>query len=706
MARRREEVVAAVGRRTDRGAAQVPSGPSDEVSVNQNSLDVSRPVEQRMDQRAAPRTRPQRRLTQAELDAFLEKAADLLRGGVDHSEFRGYVFALLFYKRINDVYLENVAALELELGDTDLARDPRMHDFVVPDECMWEKVARKTERELGTALNDAMRAIERANEPKFDGILANSTVDFNAQDRLPRSKLVEIVNHFGKQPLGHAHVSDDLFGNAYEYLIRNFASKAGKSSGEFYTPKEVAYLMSEIVEPQPGHHVCDWAAGSAGLLLQCRGYIERHYGKNACDRLFFYMQESNPSTANIARINMFLHGVRSFQQAPALDSLRDPYFREGQTRRLRQFDRIVMNPPFSLESWGYDDFVGGDPYDRLGFGMPPRDNGDYAWMQQVVKSLKPTGRAIVVMSQGILFRGQPEQTLEDDGRNQKADAEYLIRKGFADTDLIECVIVLPSKLFYGNSVPGCLVVLNKRKAPEHKGKILLIWAARHYLNANPQNLLRRADCMRVLVPWRAFGDLVKCRELVPEHERALIAEIERERDTVLVEIDGAYGPFVGALPALRGELAEREALAEKEPPKDKEGKKRFREQKKANAERLKELKRELKALEKLETEAEEKRTTARQQADREIALARETAADLLRIAADPFEAQRYFVVSERAEVEENEFSLNLPRYVDTFEPEEKIEIGEALEALGAVSVTATEKLHAITDQLRIGDKVA
>lgn len=641
---------------------------------------------------ARPKSRPQRRLTQAELDAFLEKAADLLRGGVDHSEFRGYVFALLFYKRINDVYLENVAALEGKLGDTALARDPRMHDFVVPDDCVWEKVARMTERELGTGLNDAMRAIERANEPKFDGILANTTVDFNAQDRLPRGKLVEIINHFGKLPLDHAHVSDDLFGNAYEYLIRNFASKAGKSSGEFYTPKEVAYLMSEIVEPRPGHHVCDWAAGSSGLLLQCRSYIERHYGKQACDRLFFYMQESNSSTANIARINMFLHGVRSFQQAPATDSLRAPYFREGQTRRLRQFDRIVMNPPFSLESWGYDDFVGGDPYERFGFGMPPRDNGDYAWMQQVVKSLKPTGQAIVVMSQGILFRGQPEQTLEEDGRNQKADAEYLIREGFVKTDLIECVIVLPSKLFYGNSVPGCLVVLNKRKAPEHKGKILLIWASRHYQNANPQNLLRRADCMRVLVPWRAFGELGECHKLVPQHEQALIAEIEHERDKAVAEIELAYDPFLESLPALRRELAEREVFEELTPPGDKEAKKKFREEKKANSERLKELKRELKALEKLAAEAEEKRSAARQHAEREVNLVREAAADLLRICADPAEARRYFVVSERPEIEENEFNLNLPRYVDTFEPEQRIEITDALKDLGDAERSAASKL--------------
>ena len=260
--------------------------------------------------------------------------------------------------------------------------------------------------------------------------------------------------------------------------------------------------------------------------------------------------------------------------------------------------------------------------------------------------------------------------MEEDGRNQKADAEYLIREGLVKADLIECVIVLPSKLFYGNSVPGCLVVMNKRKKPERKNKILLIWASRHYQNANPQNLLRRTDCMRVIVPWRAFGDLDRCRALVPEHERALIADIERERDAALAEIDAAYGPLLGPLPGLRAELVKREALAEKPPPEGKEAKKAYREEKKANTERLKNLKRELKALEKLEVEADEKRAVACQHADREIALARETAADLLRICADPAEAGRYFVVSERAAIEENEFNLNLPRYVDTFEPEE------------------------------------
>jgi type I restriction enzyme M protein len=419
--------------------------------------------------------RPVRRLTQSELDNFLDKAADILRGNVDHSEFRGYVFALLFFKRISDIYLEEIRKLTAELGDEQLARDPKMHNFVVPDACLWDEVARKSRNELGTALNEAMIAIERANQPKFDGILTNK-IDFNKADELPREKLINLINHFSSQVFDRAHVSDDVFGNAYEHLIRNFASKAGKSSGEFYTPAEVAYLMAEIVEPQPGDSVADWAAGSGGLLLQCRNYVKRHGGDP--NRLLLYAQESNVATYNISRINMILHGVPSWNHRQG-DSIRNPRLLD-EGNRLLKFDRIVMNPPFSLEDWGYDDLLGGDPHHRFELGTPPRDTGDYAWLQQVVKSLKDDGRAVIVMSQGVLFRGQPEQTEEEDGRNQKADSEYVIREGFVKGDFIECVIVLPSKLFYGNNVPGCLIVLNKNKAPERKGKILMIWASRHF----------------------------------------------------------------------------------------------------------------------------------------------------------------------------------------------------------------------------------
>lgn len=436
-----------------------------------------------------------------------------------------------------------------------------MHNFIVPDDVLWDNVVTKPRNEVGTALNEAMIAIERANEPKFDGILT-SRIDFNKSDELPREKLINLINHFRTQTFDHAHVSDDVFGNAYEHLIRNFASKAGKSSGEFYTPAEVAYLMAEIIEPEEGHSVGDWASGSGGLLLQSRNYVRRHGGDP--ERLLLYAQESNVATYNISRINMILHGVRSWTHRRE-DSIRVPLLLDDGNRLLR-FDRIVMNPPFSLEDWGYDELEAGDPHDRFTFGLPPRDNGDYAWLQQVVKSLEDDGKSIVVMSQGVLFRGQPEQTEEVDGRNRRADAEYVIRRAFVEEDLIECVIVLPSKLFYGNNVPACLVVLNKQKPKERAERILMIWASRDFKQANPQNLLRPSDLMRILVPWRAYGDPAVAKSLVPDHEASLIAEEEAERDRRLQDIDDAYAPLVDALDQqkgrIRGHLGGRRVRAE------------------------------------------------------------------------------------------------------------------------------------------------
>ena len=184
--------------------------------------------------------------------------------------------------------------------------------FVVPADSLWAAVVGVPSTQLGQSLNDAMLAIERANAPKFDGILT-SKIDFNKQDELPRSKLVDLKNHFSGRKFDKAHVPDGLFGDAYEYLIRTFASKAGKSSGEFYTPREVSYLMSEIIEPAEQHEVCDWASGSGSLLLQCREYLRRH-GRDP-NRLFLFAQESNVATYNISRINRILHGVNSWASA-------------------------------------------------------------------------------------------------------------------------------------------------------------------------------------------------------------------------------------------------------------------------------------------------------------------------------------------------------------------------------------------------------
>lgn len=661
---------------------------------------------------------PLRRMTQAELDAFLEKAADILRGNVDHSEFRGYVFALLFFKRISDIFEESVRNLAKKLGD-ELANDQTMQKkslpFVVPADSTWDVVTIGTKDKpvssltLGQSLNDAMLAIERANAPKFDGILTNK-IDFNKTDELPRTKLVELKNHFSSRKFDRAHVPDDLFGDAYEYLIRTFASKAGKSSGEFYTPKEVSYLMSEIIEPAEQHEICDWASGSASLMLQCREYLRRH--RKDPNRLFLYAQESNVATYNISRINLILHGVNSWHPAHG-DSLRTPRHLTSDNK-LKQFDRIVMNPPFSLKSWGFEDFTDGDPYDRFDYGMPPADNGDYAWMQHVVRSLKPDGKGIIVMSQGVLFRGQPKLTEEEDGRNKKPDDEYLIRAGFLRDDLIEAIIVLPSGIFYGNNVPACLVILNKRKPPDRKGRVLMIWASRDYQHANPQCLLRRADCLRILLPWRAYGDAAKAISILPREGQAILDEITHDRVHALQEISDAYDAVLTALPVLRaegeslspdgfkrwqtkpdathpawgklGQLTEEIAVLEKQekPPaavirlKKEALRALTRSVKDDVSVRLKIVRSQIKALEKLEKERAERISEVSRRAERETAEVQEAISDLRRICCDSALARRYFVVAEKGEVEENEFNLNLPRFVDTFEPEEEVDLEAAV----------------------------
>ena len=517
--------------------------------------------------------RPTRRMTQGELESYLDKAADILRGNADHSEFRGYVFALLFYKRINDCFDEEVLTQVATLTGAGvpreqallLARDPQNHHFIVPESAAWNKVARSVKGLLGLALNNAMLAIERANahrENNFDGILTGK-IDFNRHDELPRDKLVNLINHFGSQTFDRAHVSDDLFGNAYEYLIRNFASRSGKSSGEFYTPAEVGFLMAEVLQPKAGMSICDWASGSGGLLLQCIRHVKKHGGD--LRQLRLHGQESNGTTYNISRINMILHGIPVWEHKQG-DSLRDPRHLTAD-HRVKQFDRVIMNPPFSLEDWGYDTVAAGDKFGRLSFGMPPASNGDWAWLQQIVKSLKDAdpdtgegGQGMVVMSQGVLFRGQPEQTEAEDGQNQKADAEYLIRRGFIEADLIEAIVVLPSKLFYGNGVPGSLILLNKAKPAARQGKVLMIWASRHFQKGNPQNLLRPSDLMRILVPWRAFGDLEQAQLLIDAQEAQLILEEEAKRDARLTDIEDAFGPVLEPLPRLTAELATLDAL--------------------------------------------------------------------------------------------------------------------------------------------------
>src|ERR1019366_6138688 len=316
------------------------------------------------------------------------------------------------------------------------------------------------------------------------------------------------------------------------------------------------------------------------------------------------------------------------------------------------------------------------------------------------------GKAIVVMSQGILFRGQPQLTEAEDRRNKKADDEYLIRSGFLRDDLIEAVIVLPSGIFYGNTPPPCLAIINKRKPAARKDRVLMIWASRHYQHANPQCFLRRADCLRILLPWRAFGDTPRALKILPAQGQAILGEIAHDRAHSLQEISDAYDAVIASLPVLREEaeslstdgfnswLEKRDAahpiwgrLAD--PKLDKAAvKTQTKEAKNEAKARLKIMKAQIKTLEKLEKERDERIAEINRRADRETAEVQEAITDLQRICTDPDEARRYFVVAEKSEVEENEFNLNLPRYVDTFEPEEEIELGAALKELASAEEAA------------------
>jgi type I restriction enzyme M protein len=351
----------------------------------------------------------------------------------------------------------------------------------------------------------------------------------------------------------------------------------------------------------------------------------------------------------------------------------------------------------------------------------------------------------VVMSQGVLFRGQPEQTEEEDGQNQKADAEYLIRRGLVEADLIECIVVLPSKLFYGNGVPACLLLLNKNKPEERKGKTLMIWNSRHFQKANPQNLLRPSDLMRILVPWRAFGDLEQAKTLVGSHAAQLIREVEEDSDQRLADIEDAFGPVLAPLAKLMAEQAELDALdlkvaavndaihpehkwfgplaplkAEVEQVQGEidvagRGEKAALKAKLAKPKKalddarklliaaikihLKQLNKAIKELNKLQEERDAREQEIQLAAEREIAHLSEAADDLRRILNDPDEARRYFAVVDKAEIEENEFNLNLPRYVDTFEPETVVPLGDALKDLNEARRDADKAINSLASML-------
>lgn len=427
-------------------------------------------------------------LSLSELESYLARAADLLRGSIDQADFKAYIFPLMFFKRISDVYMEEFAqALEESGGDHEYALFAENHRFAIPEGSLWEDVRSRTEN-IGTALQTAFRQIEKANADTLYGIFGNAS--WTNKDKLSDRKLSDLIEHFSTKTLSNAAVAPDVFGNAYEYLIKRFADQSNKKAGEYYTPRSVVRLLVNILNPVEGETVYDPACGTGGMLIEVIEHVKDAGGSPKTLWGKLYGQERVLATSGIARMNLLLHGVEDFKIVRE-DTLRDPAFYSG--NRLAQFDCVLANPPFSLKNWGESEWVS-DKWGRSALGgVPPKGYADWAWVQHMLTSARQkTGRVAVVLPQGALFR---------------QGAEERIRTHILKSDLVDAVIGLAPNLFYGTPIPACVLILRQAKEPSRRGKVLFINGEKLYRRGRNQNTLEPEHAGKILDAYELFKDV-------------------------------------------------------------------------------------------------------------------------------------------------------------------------------------------------------
>ncbi|MBD3331133.1 type I restriction-modification system subunit M [Candidatus Peregrinibacteria bacterium] len=434
------------------------------------------------------------KLTLQQLEQFLWKSADILRGKIDSSDYKKYIFGLLFYKRISDVWDEEYQKVIDEFNDKKLAKADYNHRFQVPEDCKWSVIEEQADN-IGKRLNEIFAKLTNANSPKLDRIFDD--LDFANKHKFPNDTLQRLINHFSQYNFGSNYINSDLLGDAYEYLIKQFAADAGKKGGEFYTPREIERVIINILKPYEKDHIYDPTVGSGGFLLESYLHLRDRTNEKAANSLYLYGQEINLGTFAIAKINMFLHGLDAADIRRG-DTLQDPQFLDD-TGALKQFDIVVANPPYAIKDWA-DEFFATNRYGRLeGYDMPPKKNADYAFVLHIIKSMKATGCAGVVLPHGVLFRGGSE------GR---------IREQILKNDLIEAVIAMPSKLFYGVGIPVCILIFNKDKPEHKKNKILFIDAEKDYAEGKNQNTLRKKDIDKIVSAYDDNKDIEKYARIV------------------------------------------------------------------------------------------------------------------------------------------------------------------------------------------------
>jgi type I restriction enzyme M protein len=424
------------------------------------------------------------KLSLSQLEQYLSKAAWILKGPVDASDFKVYIFPLLFFKRISDVYYEEYQnALKESEGDIEYASLPEFHRFLLPEGCHWKDL-RETATNVGLAIEQALRGIEQANQQFLYGIFGDA--QWSNKNKLSDRLLIDLIEHFSQYNLSNSNVGSDLLDQSYEYLIKHFADLTNKKAGEFYTPRSVVHLLGLILDPHEGETIYDPACGTGGMLLECVDHLKNN--KEDFRTLKLYGQEKNLTSSSIARMNMFLHGIEDFQIFRG-DTLRNPAFFEADG--LKTFDCVIANPPFSLKEWGAENWAN-DPYGRNIAGVPPQGNGDMAWVQHMIKSMNSTGRMTVVLPHGALFR---------------KGAEGRIREALIKQDMLEAVIGLGPNIFYGTQLAACVMVFKQNKEADKKGKVLFIDASNQVRVGRAQNYLEPEHVSQIFHWYKAFSNV-------------------------------------------------------------------------------------------------------------------------------------------------------------------------------------------------------
>ena len=417
-------------------------------------------------------------ISQQELESWLWGAADILRGPVDPGNFRDFIFPLLFLKRLSDTWDDEHAKAVETWGDQltdEIARD--FHKFDIPKGCHWEDLRRAAENH-GVLIQEITQKIEQANPERLAGIFGSTPwADAN---RMPPERLVRLIDHFNRYVISPSRVPNDMLGAGYEYLLKSFSDENAVSAGQFFTPRAIIHLLIKILDPQPTDTIYDPACGSAGMLIESANAVMAS-GKSIA-QMRFYGQEVNQTSAAIGRMNLYIHDVDDAQIVRG-DTLRDPKFVDD-LGKLRTFDVVIANPPFSLKDWGQENWAT-DAHRRAEYGgVPPKNQGDMAWIQHMLASAdSEAGRVGVVMPHGVLFR---------------SGAEARIRQHLVENDLLEAVIGLGNNLFYGTGIPACLMIFRKTKRPENVGKVRIIDGSKRLQSGRNQNTLTDDDVTALL----------------------------------------------------------------------------------------------------------------------------------------------------------------------------------------------------------------